>query len=118
MAQRGTRSTKQFSAKFPLARFYGGFACDGIELDSADDRPNGPSSVIISESLWRRRFNAESEIVGRQITLNSNNFSVIGVVPRAFENVIAPRGRGLDAAAIRRLPSQLRKQRVGAGICK
>ena len=63
----------------------------GLNFDSSDDRVNGPNLVIISEGLWQRRFNGEGTIVGRQVTLNSSNFTVIGVMPRAFENVLAPK---------------------------
>jgi len=63
----------------------------GSNFNPDDDRLNGPSSVIISEGLWRRRFNSESAIIGRQVTLNGNSFTVIGVMPRAFENVLSPK---------------------------
>ena len=63
----------------------------GSNFNPSDDRPNGPSLVIISERLWQRRFNGESSIVGRQVTLNGSSSTVIGVMPRAFENVLSPR---------------------------
>ncbi len=63
----------------------------GLNFNSADDRPKGPNLIIISEALWQRRFNAASAIVGRQVTLNGNSFTVIGVMPRAFENVLSPK---------------------------
>ena len=63
----------------------------GLNFNSSDDRSNGPNSIIISESLWQRRFNGESAIVGRQVTLNGSSFTVIGVMPRAFENVLSPK---------------------------
>lgn len=63
----------------------------GLNFNSDDDRLNGPSLVIISEGLWRRRFNSESAIIGRPVTLNGNSFTVIGVMPRAFENVLSPK---------------------------
>ena len=63
----------------------------GLNFNSYDDRPNGPNLIIISEGLWQRRFNGESSIVGRQVTLNGNSSTIIGVMPRAFENVLAPK---------------------------
>jgi len=63
----------------------------GSNFNSSDDLPNGPNLIIISESLWRRRFNGESAIIGRQVTLNGSSSTVIGVMPRAFENVLAPK---------------------------
>lgn len=63
----------------------------GTNFNSADDRPGGPSVVIISEGLWRRRFNSERGIVEHQVTLNGSSYTIIGVMPRAFENVLSPK---------------------------
>jgi putative ABC transport system permease protein len=57
---------------------------------SEDDRVNGPNVTILSDALWRRRFHADRAIVGRSITLDDTSFIVIGVMPPAFENVLAP----------------------------
>jgi putative ABC transport system permease protein len=62
----------------------------GRDFTASDDRMNGPDVVILSNKLWRRRFNADSTIVGRDVTLDGNNFSIIGVMPDSFENVLAP----------------------------
>lgn len=62
----------------------------GRDFDPADDRPGGSKVVILSDSLWRRRFIADAGIVGRQITLNETQYTVVGVMPRGFENVLAP----------------------------
>lgn len=70
----------------------------GRDFQAADDLVNGPNVVILSDRLWHRRFAADPEIVGRHITLEnsssqlspSNSFTVIGVMPRNFENVLAP----------------------------
>src|SRR5215217_6939821 len=40
--------------------------------------------VILSEHLWRTRFASDSNIVGRQISLNGFGFTVIGVMPKNF----------------------------------
>src|SRR5262249_52967429 len=52
---------------------------------SADDSPSAPCTVIISDGLWRQRFDAESSIIGRSILLDGEPCAVIGVMPRAFE---------------------------------
>jgi putative ABC transport system permease protein len=62
----------------------------GRDFDAADDRLRGPNVVILSDALWRRRFHADPAIVGREITLDDNLFTVIGVMPGGFENVLAP----------------------------
>jgi putative ABC transport system permease protein len=55
-----------------------------------DDRFKGPSVAILSDSLWRQRFNGERAIIGRPILLDGNPTTVIGVMARDFENVLAP----------------------------
>ena len=55
-----------------------------------DDVFNGPKVVILSNGLWRRRFGGDKSVVGQQIRLDDERFTVIGVMPSAFENVLAP----------------------------
>src|SRR5215475_7916087 len=62
----------------------------GRDFLESDDQLNGPNVAILSDSLWRRRFGADSAIVGRQVRLDDNSYTVIGVMPSAFENVLAP----------------------------
>jgi len=62
----------------------------GAGLSAADDRANGPLTVMISDPLWRRRFAADAHVVGRQVSLNENLYTIVGVLPRDFENVLAP----------------------------
>jgi hypothetical protein len=37
---------------------------------------------VISERLWRDRFNADPSILGRAITLNGDAHVIVGVMPR------------------------------------
>jgi len=62
----------------------------GRAFGPGDDRLNGPSVVILSDALWRRRFAADSAVVGRQITLDERAHTVLGVLPEGFDNVLAP----------------------------
>jgi putative ABC transport system permease protein len=62
----------------------------GRDFDESEDRARGPNVVIISNGLWRRRFSGDGGIIGGQIKLNGYSFTVIGVMPSEFENVLAP----------------------------
>src|SRR5205823_680345 len=62
----------------------------GRDFDAGEDRVNGPNVVILGDGLWRRRFAGDAAIVGRQITLNDALFTVVGIMPRRFENVLSP----------------------------
>jgi putative ABC transport system permease protein len=74
------------------ARVSGGFfsilgahAALGRVFDETDDQVNGPNIVVLSDRLWRERFNSDAYIVGQTITLNQQGFTVIGVMPANFE---------------------------------
>ena len=49
-----------------------------------EDAPGGPNVVLISDTLWQRRYQRDPNILGRQIRMNDENYSVIGVMPPYF----------------------------------
>jgi putative ABC transport system permease protein len=46
-----------------------------------DDQSGVDDKVVLSESLWRARFNADPTIVGEMLRLDGESFRVLGVVP-------------------------------------
>jgi putative ABC transport system permease protein len=63
-----------------------------------EDKIGANRVVIIGEKLWRRRFNAEPQLVGRTVTLNGDNYTVIGILPTSLDllRIAAPTGSALD----------------------
>ena len=53
-----------------------------------DEVPNRNPVVVISESLWQRRFNSDPSLVGQTITLNSKQLTVVGIAPSQFTGMI------------------------------
>ena len=41
--------------------------------------------VVISERLWSKRFNSDPFLIGKTLLLNGRSYTVIGVMPKAFE---------------------------------
>jgi len=41
--------------------------------------------IVISERLWKRRFNSDPALIGKSLLLNGRNYAVIGVMPAKFE---------------------------------
>jgi len=51
---------------------------------TAPEQSVSEPAVVISDNLWRRRFNADAEIIGKQLGVNGNSFSILGVAPPGF----------------------------------
>jgi putative ABC transport system permease protein len=47
----------------------------------SDEKRGMPNVVILSDSLWRRRFSRAAGIVGTKIVLNGASYHVVGVAP-------------------------------------
>jgi putative ABC transport system permease protein len=62
----------------------------GRNFAATEDLPNGAKVAILSDQLWQRRFDRDRTILGRDITLDDDHFTVIGVMPAQFENVLSP----------------------------
>jgi hypothetical protein len=45
----------------------------------------GQAVVVISDKLWRRRFNAAPQVIGRRVQLSGQPVTVVGVAPPDFE---------------------------------
>jgi predicted permease len=62
-------------------------ALRGPGIDRADEI--GARRVVLSDALWRARFNAESSIVGSTIHLSGEPYEVVGIAPARFGDPIA-----------------------------
>lgn len=49
-----------------------------------EDQPGHQRVVLISNRLWKSNFGADPEVVGRTITLNNQDYTVVGVMPSRF----------------------------------
>jgi putative ABC transport system permease protein len=55
----------------------------GRTFAPGEDKPAGASMVVLSESIWRRRFGASNTVLGQSILVNGAPSTVIGVMPGA-----------------------------------
>ncbi len=63
---------------------------------NANDRAYGSmDAIVLSDALWRDRFNADPSVVGRAVSINRHVFTIIGVAPREFSGIFG----GLAEAA-------------------
>jgi putative ABC transport system permease protein len=53
-----------------------------------EDRPGGPPAVLISNTLWQRRFHSDPAAVGRTLTVDGIPRTVVGVVPHELGEMV------------------------------
>jgi len=52
---------------------------------SEEEKPGSERVVILSDALWKRRFGGDPGIVGKNISLNRQNYLVAGIMPPGFQ---------------------------------
>ncbi len=59
----------------------------GRDFNPAEEHFGGPNAIILSDSYWRRRFNANPDVIGKTLRLNQWSYPIIGVMPPSIEFV-------------------------------
>jgi putative ABC transport system permease protein len=80
----GNEGTDETRGVFATANFFevmGVKPVLGRALQPADERER---VVVIADELWRRRFSADRNVLGKTINLNAETFTIIGVMPPSF----------------------------------
>ncbi len=89
----GNGDPERLTAQRVTAGYFGVFGAVpfvGHDFTADDDRPGAANVVILSDGLLQRHFGGDRSIVGRTIQLNGDPYTVIGVMPHGFANVMAP----------------------------
>ncbi len=61
----------------------------GRDFRSEENHPDTRFVLIISYGLWQRRFNADPNVVGKPLVFSGQTFTVAGVMPQGFEDLLA-----------------------------
>ena len=56
----------------------------GRTLTADDDRPGAEPVVLLSDVLWRRRFNADPQVAGTTMKVDGVAYTIVGVMPDGF----------------------------------
>jgi len=55
---------------------------------NADDRAySAHDELVLSDALWRDRFGADPNVIGRTVSINLHTFTIIGVAPAGFAGI-------------------------------
>src|ERR1041385_649208 len=65
----------------------------GRSFTEDEDRLGNNRVVMITDTFWKRRFQADSNIAGKSIRLDGNPYTIVGVLPPTF---VAPKGYELN----------------------
>jgi putative ABC transport system permease protein len=57
----------------------------GRTFTAGEDEPGRPRAVVLSERLWRRRYGANPDVLGKTAVLNGRDHTIMGVMPTGFE---------------------------------
>ena len=60
-------------------------AAMGRTFAASENQPGNDLEVVLSSRLWRSRFGGDPGIIGRKITLDGKNYTIIGVLPANSE---------------------------------
>jgi putative ABC transport system permease protein len=83
----------------------------GRNFTADDDRRGASPTVMISEGLWKRKFGADLNVIGKQLTVAGESRTIIAVVPSSFRlrinnfrtaDVYVPVGQETDPAFFKR----------------
>jgi putative ABC transport system permease protein len=66
----------------------------GRVFTDAEDTPDGRRVVILSDALWRRRFDADPGVVGRTVLIADAPFRIVGVMRAGFDPLDAQKYYG------------------------
>ena len=59
----------------------------GREFRREDEAPGNHHVVILSNGVWKRRFNSDPTIIGKTVSLTGEAFAVVGVMPPGVQHV-------------------------------
>lgn len=75
----GMRVTADFFDIMGVQPFLGrGFA-------PGEDQPDQPRVAVLTHRTWERRYTSDPGVIGRNVRLNTETYTVIGVLPESFE---------------------------------
>ena len=86
----------------------------GRDFYPGEDKPGSSHTILITYASWQRRFGNDPSIVGRQIMLNNDSYTIIGVLPRDFH--FAPIGVAAEFWAALNDPNSCDQRRGCHGL--
>jgi len=61
----------------------------GRDFRPGEDAPGQPKIVMLPYGTWKTRFDGRRDVIGQQVSLSGDEYTIVGVLPRSF--AFAPR---------------------------
>ena len=84
----GAGEPERLNARFATNGIFSRLGIDalaGRTFRPEEDRAGGSPVVLLSYSLWQRRFGGAADAVGKSINLDAQPYTIVGVLPKGFE---------------------------------
>jgi putative ABC transport system permease protein len=82
------RSPDRLTGQRVTGRYFDLFGVEpllGRTFGVAEDEPGNAGVVVLSNAMWRARFNADPDVLGRTVRLSGRQHEIIGVMPAHFD---------------------------------
>ncbi len=56
----------------------------GRLLTPDEDSPGHPSTAVLTDGMWARRFGRDPHLIGKSITINGQPYEIVGILPQSF----------------------------------
>jgi putative ABC transport system permease protein len=72
-------------ASLDFFRILGVIPARGRSFLAQEEQPGGADVAIVSDGFWHSHFGGDESLLGRTITLDGKNVTVIGILPKTFQ---------------------------------
>jgi len=89
----GNGESERVFAPSVSANFFSVLGVDAIRgrtFQTDEDKQGGARVVVLTYGLWQRRFGGNEQILGQQLDLAGNSYTIIGVLPQSFQFAMRP----------------------------
>jgi predicted permease len=83
----GRGEAEQVNAEFITRNFFSLLGVNpilGRSFTAQEEHPDAAPVALISEGLWRRKFDASAKILGQSMMLDGRDYTIVGVIPASF----------------------------------
>src|ERR1044071_2248652 len=57
----------------------------GRTFQAGEDKPGGPKVAVLDYGFWQGKFGGDQGVIGRQLTIDGESYTIVGVLPASFQ---------------------------------